>query len=405
MILVQAAERLDDTLRDRVRAHAATLGAFEVCVQLGLEPRREGTATKVRCPVHDDRRPSCSVGIKQGSLVWHCFSCGAGGDAFDLVAAVERIDGRDFLRVLKRTAELLGVDATTTSMPSTTRAAPRVLPAAPTSDALNDADYARFADALIERCPLAGNRQAHEYVRSRGILDLAADIYALPATRQEQVRLHDELVEVLGSDIVERSGLVQTDPDKAQRMGPLVWSEHVLLIPWRSPGVAGEVVNLQRRLVRAPRTPQEPRYADPPARLKRDFRFPFGINLAVELLGAGVGVVYTEGALDALGLRRLFELDDIHDLVVVGVPTLKAWRHEWANFVAGRRAFVAIDDDSNQAGLTEAAAIKKRTENAKAADAIFTSLRQVGAEPGRLKPQHRKDWNDELLHRLGEHRV
>ncbi|MBS1860436.1 MAG: hypothetical protein JSS68_01870 [Actinobacteria bacterium] len=53
---------------------------------VGSEPRRDG---KVRCPSADhlDRHPSAQLyrGVGRG---WYCFSCGAGGGAVDLVAAL-----------------------------------------------------------------------------------------------------------------------------------------------------------------------------------------------------------------------------------------------------------------------------------------------------------------------------
>ena len=52
----------------------------------GVEPRRDG---KVRCPslAHTDQHPSAHLyrGIGRG---WYCFSCGAGGGAVDMVAAM-----------------------------------------------------------------------------------------------------------------------------------------------------------------------------------------------------------------------------------------------------------------------------------------------------------------------------
>ncbi len=37
----------------------------------------------IRCPWHLEKTPSCSVQVKQGSIVAHCFGCGASGDALD----------------------------------------------------------------------------------------------------------------------------------------------------------------------------------------------------------------------------------------------------------------------------------------------------------------------------------
>jgi hypothetical protein len=53
---------------------------------VGTEPGRDG---KVRCPnaAHADEHPSAHLyrGVGRG---WYCFSCGVGGGAVDLVAAM-----------------------------------------------------------------------------------------------------------------------------------------------------------------------------------------------------------------------------------------------------------------------------------------------------------------------------
>jgi DNA primase len=47
---------------------------------------------KIICPFHDDNRPSCHVDYEEG--FFHCFACGASGNAFDFVRlANEEIDG------------------------------------------------------------------------------------------------------------------------------------------------------------------------------------------------------------------------------------------------------------------------------------------------------------------------
>lgn len=53
-------------------------------------PVRRGATWKCKCPVHAERTPSCEVRRgRDGCWRWKCFGCGKGGDAFDLVVAVE----------------------------------------------------------------------------------------------------------------------------------------------------------------------------------------------------------------------------------------------------------------------------------------------------------------------------
>ena len=72
---------------------SALVDVAQVCHELGLTPnpqayRRQAAGLLVRCPVHEDRTPSCSVQERDGALVWKCHGCDQGGDVLELVAAV-----------------------------------------------------------------------------------------------------------------------------------------------------------------------------------------------------------------------------------------------------------------------------------------------------------------------------
>ncbi|WP_420841970.1 CHC2 zinc finger domain-containing protein [Haloactinopolyspora alba] len=47
----------------------------------------------VRCPVHDDRTPSCSLDLR-GTGLWNCHRCGEGGDVWNLIMKKEGTDFR-----------------------------------------------------------------------------------------------------------------------------------------------------------------------------------------------------------------------------------------------------------------------------------------------------------------------
>ncbi len=57
------------------------------------------------CPFHDERTPSFSVNADEG--FYHCFGCGAGGDAFSFVMETE---GVDFVGALESLAQRYGVE-------------------------------------------------------------------------------------------------------------------------------------------------------------------------------------------------------------------------------------------------------------------------------------------------------
>jgi hypothetical protein len=68
---------------------------------LALMPgaRRENDGWRARCPVHEEKTPSCRVSVRAGKARWHCFGCGARGDVLDLLKALE---GLSFAQALLR---------------------------------------------------------------------------------------------------------------------------------------------------------------------------------------------------------------------------------------------------------------------------------------------------------------
>jgi DNA primase len=57
------------------------------------------------CPFHDEKTPSFKVNQQMQS--WYCFGCQEGGDVFDFVEKLEKVQFRDALRIL---AERVGVE-------------------------------------------------------------------------------------------------------------------------------------------------------------------------------------------------------------------------------------------------------------------------------------------------------
>lgn len=49
------------------------------------------------CPFHTDSQPSCSVDWDTG--LWHCFSCGAGGDTWTFIQKQEGVEFKDAVRI------------------------------------------------------------------------------------------------------------------------------------------------------------------------------------------------------------------------------------------------------------------------------------------------------------------
>jgi DNA primase len=74
------------------REARARLPLAEVLDLIGFEPSaRRGDQVRGPCPVHRSRTTaSRSFAAHLGKNAWHCFGCGAGGNALDLWVAVTR---------------------------------------------------------------------------------------------------------------------------------------------------------------------------------------------------------------------------------------------------------------------------------------------------------------------------
>ena len=76
----------------------AKVSIDDVARRLGMELQRETTTkAKALCPFHDDKSPSLLIDSSRehGRQHYHCFACGAHGDAIDLVKEQLKIGFKD----------------------------------------------------------------------------------------------------------------------------------------------------------------------------------------------------------------------------------------------------------------------------------------------------------------------
>ena len=89
---------LDEALRQEIQSRAAELIGAQIPLQ------RAGKRLMGRCPFHTDTTPSLSVSPQDG--LFHCFGCGAGGDALTFLM---RFTGLRFPEAVREAARLLGL--------------------------------------------------------------------------------------------------------------------------------------------------------------------------------------------------------------------------------------------------------------------------------------------------------
>ncbi|HEX6006710.1 MAG TPA: CHC2 zinc finger domain-containing protein, partial [Burkholderiales bacterium] len=77
-----------DALTASIRAHADLFTLVQE--DTGDRIRGRGNERRGPCPIHGGERPNFTVNVNEG--VFHCFTCGAGGDVFDYVRATRGLD-------------------------------------------------------------------------------------------------------------------------------------------------------------------------------------------------------------------------------------------------------------------------------------------------------------------------
>ncbi len=126
--------------------------------------KKAGANYKARCPFHDEKTPSFNVRPDKG--FYHCFGCGAHGDA---ISFVREFEGLGFTEAVEELAKRAGLE-----VPYDQSARQEIQQARTLTDAL---DYAsRFYQSAL-RSPQG--EFARDYLRQRGLDDNIIQLYQL----------------------------------------------------------------------------------------------------------------------------------------------------------------------------------------------------------------------------------
>ena len=309
----------------RINAALADLGPAKFLSALGIRGRLSGRKARFPCPVHGGKEFSACAEVRDGAIVFVCFSgCGmTGGDALALIAAIRGYDLHDNFRdVLAEAASIAGVGLGETSFTSRQRVAPPPEDPAIVAARIEAAQgVRRILAALLELCPLEGEGLRY-LTEDRGLTRVTCE-----AARVGYVSDPDRVLRVLLSsfpaEALDEAGIVYEGKWLAH-------ARHPLLFPILHRGVA---VYLQGRAL------------GPVAKKQDRWRSCRGSVPSLYNLDAlerdNVPALLCEGPIDTLSGAQWYP-----SAASVGIFGAGGFKPEWAACLRGREVLVALDPDA-----------------------------------------------------------
>src|SRR3989344_2208356 len=165
--------------------------SIEDVVSSYIKLDKAGVNLKAKCPFHNEKTPSFFVSPDRGT--YYCFGCGASGDIFSFV---ENFEGLDFKGALKMLADRAGVKLGDYSVEKKDEKEKLLL--------VMEAATLRFIDNLSHQ------REAMEYLKSRGLAEQSVKEFRIGFAKEEWRDLYDYLKKKGFSDSeIEKAGLTK----------------------------------------------------------------------------------------------------------------------------------------------------------------------------------------------------
>jgi DNA primase len=279
------------------------IAAFVEAV-LGQPSRTEGSRCWWPCPLHEDRTPSFKTEQGRG---WHCFSCGEGGDAADLI---QHMQGLTFPHSARRAAEIAGLgyrldDGSEAQRPHVVLPKPKPRPVEP-DRSLTEAE----ALAIVE--------------------EAEAKLWT-PAGEKALAYLHDE--RGLDDETIRKARLGLAEDATARKKDGAEYQFSGVIIPWFDDG---RLMRIKVRTLRGTLKYLTPYNAKPEV-------FP-----SVDAIQPGLPLIVVEGEFDCLLVAQ--ELAGHASVVTLGSAATKAsGRLAFAAMLAGRKYLASDGDDAGDA--------------------------------------------------------
>jgi DNA primase len=274
---------LSPAFLDELRARTTLSAVIAPSVKL----LRAGREWKACCPFHNEKTPSFTVNDDKG--FYHCFGCGAHGDAIRFLTDHR---GLPFMDAVKELAGKVGMDVPAPD--------PRAKEQAERTATLTDvmAEVARYYSEQLNG--LAG-AEARDYLKRRGIDAETAQRFGLGLAPDNRTTLKRAL-EKLGEDrLIETGMLIQPDPSTSSGQASESYDRFRgrLMIPIRDP--RGRIIGFGGRILGQ----GEPKYLNSPQTVLFDKgRTLYNLDRAGPASRTAKRLIVVEGYMDVIALDR-----------------------------------------------------------------------------------------------------
>ncbi len=162
-----------------------------------VKVEKSGANFKARCPFHNEKTPSFFVSTARQTF--YCFGCGAKGD---VISFVEKFEGLDFKGAVKSLAERAGIDFSQVKFSKEGD-----IESSQKEKLLEIMELA----TLSYESELEKNKEALQYIKSRGLTDESIKKWRIGFARDEWRGLSDELLSksTITKELLFEAGLIK----------------------------------------------------------------------------------------------------------------------------------------------------------------------------------------------------
>ncbi|HXH52624.1 MAG TPA: DNA primase [Sphingomicrobium sp.] len=318
---------LSPAFLDELRARTLLSSVIAPSVKL----IRAGREFKACCPFHQEKTPSFTVNDDKG--FYHCFGCGAHGDAIRFLTDQR---GLTFMDAVKELAAKAGMEVPAPDP----KAKERADRAASLTDVMASVQ-AWYAEQLIGPEGAA----ARDYLKGRGIDRAAIARFGIGYAPDSRSALKRALAHLGEDRLVDTGMLIRPDPSTGSGQAGDTYDRFRgrLMIPIRD--ARGRVIGFGGRLL----GPGEPKYLNSPDTVLFDKgRTLYNLDLAAPASRSAKRLVVVEGYMDVIALDRagIAEAVAPNGTAVTEAQLERLWRLDPAPILcfdgdsAGRRAAI-----------------------------------------------------------------